>query len=166
MTLLICRTCPRYDTPNNGEFRRALDAQIARNPAADPRSVRHVQCLGGCPEDGVAAVDGPGKTRVRFNGLHAGHADALIKAAQAHAASPTGAPEEWDIPANSSTTSAPSPTNAAPSHRPQRPHTARIRPRTCGDAEQLELPAPAVTPSGEAAERHHQRHHQRAQTRT
>jgi len=99
MTLLICRTCPRYDTPNNGEFRRALDAQIARNPAADPRSVRHVQCLGGCPEDGVAAVDGPGKTRVRFNGLHSGNADALIKAAQAHAASPTGAPEEWDIPA-------------------------------------------------------------------
>jgi hypothetical protein len=47
----------------------------------------------------VAAVDGPGKARVRFNGLHAGHADALIKAAQAHATSPTGAPEEWDIPA-------------------------------------------------------------------
>jgi len=25
MTLLICRTCPRYDTADNGEFRRALD---------------------------------------------------------------------------------------------------------------------------------------------
>ena len=100
--------------------------QIARNPAADPRTVRHVQCLGGCPEDGVAAVDGPGKTRVRFNGLHAGHADALITAARAHAASPTGAPDEWDIPAEladhvSSITYkrgpiAPSP---APSHNPQ-----------------------------------------------
>ena len=128
MTLLICRTCPRYDTSDSGEFRRALDAEIARNPAADPRTVRHVQCLGGCPEDGVAAVDGPGKTRVRFNGLHAGHADALIKAAQAHAASPTGAPDEWDIPAEladhvSSITFkrgpvAPSP---APSHHPQPP---------------------------------------------
>jgi predicted metal-binding protein len=98
MTLLICRTCPRYDVPNNGDFRRALDAQIAHNPAADPRTVRHVQCLGGCPEDGVAAVDGPGKARVRFNGLNADHADALVKAAQAHAACLTGAPGEWDIP--------------------------------------------------------------------
>ena len=90
--------------------------------------MRHVQCLGGCPEDGVAAVDGPGKTRVRFNGLHAGHADALIRAARAHAASPTGAPDEWDIPAEladhvSSITFkrgpvAPSP---APSHHPQPP---------------------------------------------
>jgi predicted metal-binding protein len=98
MTLLVCRTCPRYDTPNNGEFRRALDARIAQNPAADPRTVRHVQCLGGCPEDGVAAVDGPGKARVRFNGLTADDADALVEAALAHAACPTGAPDEWDVP--------------------------------------------------------------------
>src|SRR4029078_5968138 len=101
MTLLICRTCPRYDTPNNREFRRALDAQIAQTPAADPRTVRHVQCLGGCPEDGVAAVDGPGNARVRFNGLSADDADALVHAAQAHADCPTGGPDEWDTPPNS-----------------------------------------------------------------
>jgi predicted metal-binding protein len=135
MTLLICRTCPRYDTADNGEFRRAVDAEIARNAAADPRTVRHVQCLGGCPEDGVAAVDGPGKTRVRFNGLHAGHADALIRAPRAHAASPTGAPDEWDIPAELATTSAPSPSNAAPSPPPRRRRTTRNRPRTCGEGE-------------------------------
>lgn len=98
MTLLVCRTCPRYDVPANGDFRRALDAQIAQIAAADPRSVRHVQCLGGCPDDGVAAVDGPGRARVRFTGLTADHADALVKAAQAHAACLTGAPDEWDIP--------------------------------------------------------------------
>ena len=98
MTLLICRTCPRYDVPANGEFRRALDARIARNPAADPVLVRHVQCLSGCPEDGVAALDGPGKARVRFVGLTDQHADALIAAARAHQACATGAPEDWDVP--------------------------------------------------------------------
>ena len=124
MTLLICRTCPRYDVPSNGDFRRALDAQIAQNPAADPRTVRHVQCLGGCPEDGVAAVDGPGKARVRFNGLNAGNADALVKAAQAHAACPTGAPAEWDIPEEltdkiSSVTYKRGPTTAVPAWPPR-----------------------------------------------
>jgi predicted metal-binding protein len=98
MTLLVCRTCPRYDAVDTGGFRRALDARLARNPALDAQAVRHVQCLGGCPEDGVAAVDGPGKARVRFTGLSAEHADALVAAACAHAASATGAPDEWDVP--------------------------------------------------------------------
>ena len=126
MTLLVCRTCPRYDTPNNGEFRRALDARIAQNPAADPRTVRHVQCLGGCPEDGVAAVDGPGRARVRFNGLTADDADALVQAAQAHAACPTGAPDEWDIPTEladkvSSVTYKRGPISPAPTTHPHSP---------------------------------------------
>jgi predicted metal-binding protein len=98
VTLLICRTCPRYDVRASGGFRRALDARIARNPAADPVLVRHVQCLGGCPEDGVAALDGPGKARVRFVGLTDQHADALIAAASAHHSSTTGAPEDWAVP--------------------------------------------------------------------
>jgi predicted metal-binding protein len=98
VTLLICRTCPRYDVPANGEFRRALDARIAGNPAADPALVRHVQCLSGCPDDGVAALDGPGKARVRFTGLTDQHADALVAAAHAHRACPSGAPGDWDVP--------------------------------------------------------------------
>jgi len=119
MTLLVCRTCPRYYIPANGAFRRALDAQIAQNPAADLRSVRHVQCLGGCPEDGVAAVDGPGKARVRFNGLTADHADALVTAAQAHEPlSPVHLTSGTFRP-NSPTRSAPSPTNEARSPRRQ-----------------------------------------------
>jgi predicted metal-binding protein len=99
MTLLICRTCPRYDVAANGEFRRALDAEIASNPAADPSLIRHVQCLSGCPDDGVAALDGSGKTRVRFTRLTSKHAGALLQAAHGHHACPSGAPEDWDVPA-------------------------------------------------------------------
>lgn len=98
MTLLICRTCPRYDVPANRAFRRALDARLARDLVADSALIRHVQCLGGCPDDGVAALDGPGKVRVRFTGLTEQHAAALITAAHAHHRSPTGAPDDWDIP--------------------------------------------------------------------
>lgn len=95
MTLLICRTCPRYDARTSGRFGRALAAAVAGSGV----SVRNVQCLGGCPDDGVVAVDGPGKARVRFNGLDAGDAEAVIEAAAAHDASPTGVPGEWEIPA-------------------------------------------------------------------
>ena len=130
MTLLICRTCPRYDVPANGEFRRALDAQIVQNPAADPDLIRHVHCLTGCPEDGVAALDGPGKARVRFTRLTEEHADALVKAAHAHEASSTGAPEDWEIPAElvdhiSNVTFKRAPLSAAPSARPQTPFVWR-----------------------------------------
>jgi predicted metal-binding protein len=97
MTVLICRTCPRYDPRTSGEFGRAMAAAIAAHTASV--AVRGVQCLGGCPEDGVVAVDGPGKARVRFNGLNPGHAEAVIKAAAAHDACLTGAPEDWEIPA-------------------------------------------------------------------
>jgi|tagenome__1003787_1003787.scaffolds.fasta_scaffold20567461_2 predicted metal-binding protein len=130
MTLLICRTCPRYDVPANGEFRRALDAQIVRNSAADPNLIRHVQCLTGCPDDGVAALDGPGKARVRFTGLTGDHAAALVKAAHAHDASSTGAPEDWEIPVElvdhiSTITFKRAPVSAAPSARPQTPFVWR-----------------------------------------
>lgn len=95
MTLLICRTCPRYDLRASGRFGRALAAAVAGSGVA----VRNVQCLGGCPDDGVVAVDGPGKARVRFTGLDVGHAEAVVEATAAHDASPTGVPGEWEIPA-------------------------------------------------------------------
>ena len=97
MTLLICRTCPRYEPRASGEFGRAMAAAIAAHPAAV--AVRGVQCLGGCPDDGVVAVDGPGKARVRFTGLDPGHADAVARAAAAHEACGTGIPDDWDVPA-------------------------------------------------------------------
>jgi predicted metal-binding protein len=102
MTLLICRTCPRYDPRATGQFGRRLTAalaQIADNEPDNPVAVRNVQCLGGCPDDGVVAVDGPGKTRVRFTGLDETDAKAVHAAALAHDACTTGAPEDWEIPA-------------------------------------------------------------------
>jgi predicted metal-binding protein len=96
MTLLICRTCPRYDLRATGQFSRDLTDAIA----ADGRqlAIRKVQCLGGCPDDGVAAVDGPGKTRIRFTGLTGQDAPAIITAALAHQASTTGDITDWQIP--------------------------------------------------------------------
>ena len=49
--------------------------------------------------DGVAAVDGPGKARVRFSRLDAGHAAAVIAAAAAHDACASGTPGDWQVPA-------------------------------------------------------------------
>ena len=97
--LLICRTCPRYDPVATGDFGRALIAAITADPAGAGVPVRNVQCLGGCPDHGVAAVDGAGKARVRFSGLDEGHVPALLEAAAAYEACPSGAPEEWEVPA-------------------------------------------------------------------
>lgn len=99
MPLLICRTCPRYDPARSGEFGRDLDTALATHPGAGDLRIRHVQCLGGCPEHGVVAVDGIGKARVRFNGLTGDDADAIVDAARAHAGCGTGAPDDWEIPA-------------------------------------------------------------------
>jgi predicted metal-binding protein len=102
MTLLICRTCPRYDPRATGEFGRRLTAalaQVAENEPDNPIAIRNVQCLGGCPDDGVVAVDAPGKARVRFTGLDESDAKAVYAAALAHDACLTGAPEDWEIPA-------------------------------------------------------------------
>jgi predicted metal-binding protein len=97
MTLLICRTCPRYDRRTTGQFARDLADAIR----ADGRGIptRNVQCLGGCPDDSVVAVDGPGMARVRFTGLTSDDAPAIIDATLAHQASSTGNPGDWPIPA-------------------------------------------------------------------
>jgi predicted metal-binding protein len=97
MTLLICRTCPRYDRRATGRFARDLTAAIH----ADGRDIptRNVQCLGGCPDHNVVAVDGPGLTRVRFTGITSDDAPAIINATLAHHASSTGNPGDWLIPA-------------------------------------------------------------------
>jgi predicted metal-binding protein len=102
MTLLICRTCPRYDLRATGDFGRRLLAAIAELAADRPGGavpIRNVQCLGGCPDDGVVAVDGPGKARVRFAGLDESDAAAVLAAAVAHDACVTGAPGDWEVPA-------------------------------------------------------------------
>jgi predicted metal-binding protein len=97
MTLLICRTCPRYDRRATGQFARDLTAAIR----ADGRDIptRNVQCLGGCPDHSVIAVGGPGMTRVRFTAITTDDAPAIINATLAHQASSTGNPGDWLIPA-------------------------------------------------------------------
>jgi predicted metal-binding protein len=99
MTLLVCQSCPRYDLAASGDFRRAIDHRIAEHCLAEPGLIRHVLCLGGCPEGGVAAVDGPGQARVRFTKLTATDAEALIQAARHHAACASGVPGDWEVPA-------------------------------------------------------------------
>nr|WP_240939665.1 DUF1636 family protein [Planosporangium flavigriseum] len=108
--MLICRTCPRYDARASGEFGRRLTAAIAAIAAIAeiaeiaagepdaPVAIRNVQCLGGCPEDGVVAVDAPGKARIRFTGLTESYAEAILAAAAAHHASPSGLPADWAVP--------------------------------------------------------------------
>jgi predicted metal-binding protein len=92
--LLICRTCPRYDA-DSGSFGAALDGALA---GAEVR-VRHVPCLGGCPNAGNVAVDGPGKPRVRFSRIEVDDAEDLLDAARRYDASPSGAPGDWEVPA-------------------------------------------------------------------
>jgi predicted metal-binding protein len=96
MTLLICRTCPRYEPRCSGDFGRALTSAIAETGAAV--EIRNVHCLGGCPRDGVVAVDGPGKARVRFAALGLNDIEAILEAAAAYEASGTGAPGDWQVP--------------------------------------------------------------------
>src|SRR3954453_21682430 len=120
MTLLICRTCPRYDPRATGEFGRRLTTALVQITEDEPDSsvaVRNVQCLGGCPDDGVVAVDGPGKTRVRFTGLDETDAKAVHAAAVAHDACATGAPEDWEIPAGAHRRDQLVPPQAAPAPR-------------------------------------------------
>jgi predicted metal-binding protein len=97
MALLICRTCPRYDRRATGQFARDLTAALRAGGRDIP--ARNVQCLGGCPDHSVIAVDGPGKTRVRFTGITSDDAPAIINATLAHQASSTGNPGDWLIPA-------------------------------------------------------------------
>ncbi len=99
MPLLVCRTCPRDDR-DTGAFGEALDRALS--PVAHDRGVRirHVPCLGGCPHSGNAGLDAMGKPRVRFSGLTPDDADALVDAAAAYDASPTGTPGHWAVPAS------------------------------------------------------------------
>jgi predicted metal-binding protein len=99
MALLVCRTCPRYDRRRTGEFGRRLTSAITalvRSGSAEV-AVRGVLCLGGCPRDGVAAIDGPGKARVRFADLTEDDAADLLAATTAHERCAGGEPSELDI---------------------------------------------------------------------
>jgi predicted metal-binding protein len=99
--LLVCRTCPR-DRRDTGSFGDAVRA-VTRAPAADdeaPTKALYVNCLGACDLPGNVALDGIGKSRVRFSGLATEQVADLRTACAAYDASPTGDPGEWDVPAD------------------------------------------------------------------
>ena len=103
MTVLVCTTCPRYDMAARGTFVDRFVAAYERVGAdADTApTLRRVNCLGGCPRAGVAAVDGPQKARVRFTGLADANDDVvadLARFAEAHESSVTGEPAEVEVP--------------------------------------------------------------------
>ncbi|WP_214366724.1 DUF1636 family protein [Pseudonocardia sp. H11422] len=97
MTLLICRTCPRYESRSSGTFSAGLRRAIAESAAAGAQT-RTVFCLGGCPDSGNVALDAPGKARVRISGLTPDDAPSVLEASAAHQASATGLPGEWPVP--------------------------------------------------------------------
>ena len=129
MTLLICRTCPRYDRRTTGQFAQDLTAAIRADHSNIP--TRNVQCLGGCPDNSVVAVDGPGMTRVRFTGITSDDATAIINATLSHQASDTGNPGDWFIPSeltsrlSSVTAKRPA---AAPGQASEPPQASRLAP--------------------------------------
>jgi predicted metal-binding protein len=94
--LLVCRTCPRYE-PDSGSFGDTLDPALAAASARGVR-LRHVPCVGGCPQAGNIALDGPGKPRVRFSSLRTEDAEDLLDAAVAYDASASGHPDDWEVP--------------------------------------------------------------------
>ncbi len=99
MPLLVCRTCPRYDR-DTGAFAEAIDRAIAPRARTRGVRVRHVPCLGGCPDSGNVGLDAMGKPRVRFSGLTSADAPDLVEAAAAYDACPTGDPGDWAVPAS------------------------------------------------------------------
>lgn len=93
MTLLVCRTCPRYQS-DTGSFLQNAEHALA----ASGIDYRVVQCVGGCNHPGNIALDAPGKARVRISGLTSEHFDAILTATTAHHRSATGIPDEWQLP--------------------------------------------------------------------
>ena len=84
--LKVCRTCDR-DAANPGVSGAALAAAVAREmPAnvAQHLSLLTVECLSGCRQPAQAMVSGNGPP-VRFSGLTAADAGAVIAAALAYA---------------------------------------------------------------------------------
>lgn len=97
MSLLVCRTCPRYER-DSGAFGAAIDQAIASLAHHRGVRVRHVPCLGGCPDSGNVGLDAMGKPRVRFSGLTPEDADDLVEAAAAYDGCSTGIPGDWTVP--------------------------------------------------------------------
>ena len=95
--VFVCTTCNRYAPAAVGQATPGERlAQAMRQHAAQCGSavtVRTVECLNGCPHPCTAALRMPRKVVIRFSGLTATDAPALIQAAARYAEIPDG-----DIP--------------------------------------------------------------------
>ncbi len=99
--VLICRTCPRYEAAPRGAptagRRLGLDGKAMGRVRGT--SVRAVNCLAGCKHPCNAAIEAPGKLRLRFSRLTPDDLDALFAVVEIHAASVDGDIGEADLPA-------------------------------------------------------------------
>ncbi|GAB2929016.1 hypothetical protein GCM10027047_27170 [Rhodococcus aerolatus] len=97
---MVCRTCPR-DRPDSGAFAATLLPALAGASTGDRAlPLRQVACVAGCPTPGSVTLDAVGKTRIRFSGLTAEDAPALVAATLAHADAVHGDPDELALPEN------------------------------------------------------------------
>lgn len=90
--LFVCVTCSRYAPAPAGEATPGQRLAAAARAAAARAgvAVRTVECLNGCPHPCTAALRDPGKAVMRFSGLTAEDAPALVEAAALYAASGDG----------------------------------------------------------------------------
>ncbi len=92
--VFVCTTCNRYAPPPAGQetpgqlLARAVKLGAAK--AGRAIAVRAVECLNGCPHPCTAALRAPGKGVIRFAGLTADDAAALLEAAALYAESADG----------------------------------------------------------------------------
>lgn len=101
--ILICRTCPRYETrrdpgvPTAGAGFAALAKRLAAS-TGDQVVVRTVNCLAGCKHPCNAAVEADGKYRLRFSRLTAADLEVLFAVSARHDMSVDGNLADTDLP--------------------------------------------------------------------
>ena len=122
MTLLICRTCPRYDDPANGEFRRASRRPDRPEPRRGPPSSSATSnASAAAPMTASPPWTGPARPASGSPDCTPTTPTRSSKPPTPTHACPTGAPEDWDIPAElvdhiSTITYKPTPLSPAPSN--------------------------------------------------
>ncbi|WP_207485237.1 DUF1636 family protein [Arenibaculum pallidiluteum] len=100
--IFVCTTCNRYAHAPPGEptpGQKLAEAMIAiEGGRRGPVAIRTVVCLNNCPKPCAAALRQPGKYVIRFSGLSAGDAPALLEIAERYAASMDGDVPLRDFP--------------------------------------------------------------------
>ncbi len=102
--VFVCMTCDRYAPASVGQATPGQRLALAMKQHAARRgstvAVRTVECLNGCPHPCTAALRTPGKMVIRFSGLTADDAPALLDAAALYAESFNGDVPSEGLPAS------------------------------------------------------------------